>query len=320
MAVEQFSNAPQTTITEDLTDVETDVDVASFAGFPTAAQYRILIESELMLVTAGAGTGTWTVTRGAEGTANVAHSSGATVTHVLTAGAIQQKRADDVATGAYSAIPAAAIAGRLYLPSDSYHISRDTGAAWAHWGPLFPMTPPPAAGSWTWVSQGGATVTQSGSGLWMYCAAENVDIYRMLVVATPAPPYSVVMFLQNLSHALQYPQFFHGWRESASGNCAGLNQYSDSYTIVTNSQKTDSTPKAFANYVSVTARSFFGWIKFEDDGANRSISLSIDGLNWVLFHSVGRTDYITPDQIGWGFGPRNANWSAGLLLASWKVS
>jgi hypothetical protein len=88
MAVEQFSNAPQTTITEDLTDVETDVDVASASGFPAAAQYRILIDSELMLVTAGAGTTTWTVTRGVEGTANVVHSNGATVTHVLTAAAL----------------------------------------------------------------------------------------------------------------------------------------------------------------------------------------------------------------------------------------
>lgn len=94
MAVEQFSNAPQTTITEDLTDVETDVDVSSAAGFPVAAQYRILIESELMLVTAGAGTTTWTVTRGAEGTANVAHASGATVTHILTAGALAQLKTD----------------------------------------------------------------------------------------------------------------------------------------------------------------------------------------------------------------------------------
>jgi len=99
MAVEQFSNAPQTTLTSELADgVDTSVDVASFAGFPAAAQYRILIESELMLVTAGAGTLTWTVTRGVEGTAAVAHSNGSTVTHVLTAGALAQFQTDTLFT------------------------------------------------------------------------------------------------------------------------------------------------------------------------------------------------------------------------------
>jgi len=320
MAVEQFSNAPQTTITEDLTDVETDVDVASFAGFPGAAQYRILIESELMLVTAGAGTGTWTVTRGVEGTANVAHGSGATVTHVLTAGAIAQKRADDVATGVYSAIPAAAIAGRVYLPSDSYHVSRDTGAAWAHWGPVFPMTPPPVVGDWAWVNQGTATITQSGSGLWMYAPAEATDHFHLLVRAAPATPYSVILHVNVIPMHYNYPQAFYGWRQSADGKIAGFVEYSQTSIPVITSSKGDATPKITANYSAANCLLYIEWIKFEDTGVNRIISYGLDGINWIQLHSVARADYIVGDQICWGIGARNATYPFGALLLSWKVS
>ena len=280
MAVEQFSNAPQTTITEDLTDVETDVDVASFAGFPAAAQYRILIESELMLVTAGAGTGTWTVTRGAEGTANVAHSSGATVTHVLTAGAIAQVRED--------------------------------------WG-LFPITPPPVVADWTWVNQGTATITQSGSGLWMYAPAEGTDHFHLLVYAAPATPYAVVLCARMIGMYTTYPQAFYGWRQSSDGKIAGLSQYINVHIPVINSSVGDATPKIVANYDTWNSHELIEWIKFEDDGVNRKISYSPNGLNWILFHSVANNNYLVGDQIGWGIGARSS-YPLGVLLMSWKVS
>jgi hypothetical protein len=68
--------------------------VASSAGFPAAvtgvSQFRIADKaapSEIMIVTNVSGT-TWTVTRGAESTAPVAHSAGFTVYAALTAGVL----------------------------------------------------------------------------------------------------------------------------------------------------------------------------------------------------------------------------------------
>lgn len=52
------------------------------------AQFRILIDSEIMLVTAGSSGTTWTVTRGVEGSTKATHSNGASVYHVLTSGAL----------------------------------------------------------------------------------------------------------------------------------------------------------------------------------------------------------------------------------------
>lgn len=88
-ATEQFANYVATTLNGAINNSVTSITITSATGFPAAAQYRIKIDSEILIVTAGAGTTTWTVTRGAEGTTAASHSNGAAVAHVLTAGALQ---------------------------------------------------------------------------------------------------------------------------------------------------------------------------------------------------------------------------------------
>jgi hypothetical protein len=56
-------------------DTTTTLTVASAAGFPSSGTFTIRVDNELMTVTGGAGTTTWTVTR----TAPVAHNPGAPV-------------------------------------------------------------------------------------------------------------------------------------------------------------------------------------------------------------------------------------------------
>lgn len=63
--------------------------VGSVTGFPGTFPYTLVIDEntvneELVEVTAAAGT-TLTVTRGVDGTAAVAHSSGASVKHTISA-------------------------------------------------------------------------------------------------------------------------------------------------------------------------------------------------------------------------------------------
>lgn len=53
--------------------------VRDFIGFPTTNPYTIRIDTEWLRVTAGAGTTSWTVTRGYNGTTAAAHSDGASV-------------------------------------------------------------------------------------------------------------------------------------------------------------------------------------------------------------------------------------------------
>lgn len=58
----------------------TSISVTSATGFPGSGNYTIQIDSEVLLVTGGQGTTTWTVTRGYNGSAAATHSNGETVT------------------------------------------------------------------------------------------------------------------------------------------------------------------------------------------------------------------------------------------------
>ena len=87
MTTEQFANNAQSTLAADITAISASLVVAVPSLFSTSPQFRIRIDSELMLVTAVSGA-TFTVTRGIEGTTAAPHSNGATVTQIVTAGAI----------------------------------------------------------------------------------------------------------------------------------------------------------------------------------------------------------------------------------------
>jgi Tfp pilus assembly protein PilV len=75
-------NTASTTLSSAITAAATSLTVGSASGFPGSGSYRIRIDDEALTVTAGAGSTTWTVSRGSDGTLGSAHSSGATVTVV----------------------------------------------------------------------------------------------------------------------------------------------------------------------------------------------------------------------------------------------
>jgi Tfp pilus assembly protein PilX len=67
-----------TTLTSAISSSQTTIAVQSAAGFPTS-QFKIRIDDEVMTVTGGYGTTSWTVSRGANGTTAASHASGQTV-------------------------------------------------------------------------------------------------------------------------------------------------------------------------------------------------------------------------------------------------
>jgi hypothetical protein len=68
-----------TTLSGAMNASQTTLSVASSTGFPLTT-FRIRIDDEVMTVTGGFGTGTWTVVRGANGTTAAAHVTSQTVT------------------------------------------------------------------------------------------------------------------------------------------------------------------------------------------------------------------------------------------------
>lgn len=105
---ENFSNEYQTTLNGAINNSVTSLVVTNATGSPTA-NFRIRIDDEYLLVTAKAGT-TFTVTREVEGSAAASHADLAVVTHVLTAGGLNQALSETTGGGSELPIDAAAIA------------------------------------------------------------------------------------------------------------------------------------------------------------------------------------------------------------------
>lgn len=90
---ERFANKSKSTLFSSINASVTSLQVVDASSFPTQAQFRLTIDSEIMLVTGVAGA-TFTVTRGQEGSTAASHAAGATVFHAITAGALDQLRTD----------------------------------------------------------------------------------------------------------------------------------------------------------------------------------------------------------------------------------
>lgn len=58
------------------------------------------------------------------------------------------------------------------------------------------------------------------------------------------------------------------------------------------------------------------WMRMADDGTNRICSFSKDGNNFFQFHSVGRTDFLTPTRNVLSVNPYDH--ATNVTFSSWK--
>ena len=221
-----------------------------------------------------------------------------------------------ITTATQASRQAAAKAGRLFLPSNGYYIERDTGAAWAHWGPLFPMTPPVLA-NFTWVNQGGATAVDTNGGLRMTAPAVSGSNIRILKKSAPATPYTVtVALIPDIIGDFNSVGLL--FRESSSGKCALFTLGSNTGPLkMGNSKFTNSTTYS-ADYsgVTVSPLPIPLFLRIADDGANRILSYSRDGVYFIAWHTIGRTDFLTADEVGLVVHSNSTtNASSGLFLS-----
>ena len=110
MTTEQFANNATTTLNGTITSSATTLIASSTTSFPATPQFRIIIDSEIMLVTGvsgGTSNTTYTVSRGVENTTQASHTNGATISMILTAAAMNQAKVDAVTVRTLSSVKAA---------------------------------------------------------------------------------------------------------------------------------------------------------------------------------------------------------------------
>lgn len=215
-------------------------------------------------------------------------------------------------------------AGRLLFPSDGMFLYRDTGSELAPWGPIYPFTAP-VSGDYSWVNQGSGSVSTTYGGIFFKVPTitPGASTYSLrLRVKSKTGSYKVTMaFLPNFSGPLARGGFC--WRESSTGKLVTfgaecrdtpqgvvLSSYKWTTEVLYNSAYLAQGEGCF-NYSPV-------WLQAEVDGSNRYMRSSADGRNWITLHTVGNTDFMTANQVGFWLDNPFTSYESAMTLLHWK--
>lgn len=222
-----------------------------------------------------------------------------------------------ITSGTYASIPGSPIAGDIYIPTDSfYNLLRYNGSSWDHFKDGMQMVPP-VVGDFTWVNQGDASTATTKGGIFFEAPANGSVNVRIMKKAAPATPYIVT--------AKIIPRLFDtavlaglAFRQSSDGKLQLFGLAFGGVTYLA-SQKYNSATSFNANYTTISISDVGSplFLRIEDNGTNRICSWSTDGQNFVTVHSIGRTDFMTADEIGFTISPSSTVIAAYTLL-SWK--
>jgi hypothetical protein len=282
---ENFANNASTTLNGTINNSTTSVVVTSAAGFPSA-NFRILIGSELMLVTGVSGT-TFTVTRGIEGTGAASHSSGVQVTQIITAGGLLQYITEN-----------AAPAG----PTTSYTQS-----------------------NFTVLNTHGETITDQTGAILLSIPARTAN-FQAILLSRPIPTAKVEAAFDLMAAVASATdlRFMFGYRESATGKMTLMGLFSSGeFAVRHHSAFTDEGTAIVTAGRHIGSNPRF--LKVEKSGSNLLFSISVDGLLWSQIWTETLTTYFTtaPDQVVWGAGVWSAGSSEAsvqMKLMQWNES
>ncbi len=179
---------------------------------------------------------------------------------------------------------------------------------------------PPSTG-WTTTTLGSATFAADGASRLLTVPAVSGDNWR-IEYRTPAAT-SNYTFTAYLDQAfLNTASCFSGICLRSSGGAYIAFGPAAASGMKLGLMKWNSATSYSADYirwdVANTLGSLPNWYRFRDDGTTRFAEVSFNGLDWITVHSVGRTDFLTMSQIGWGMNFNNTSVTNTLRLRSWE--
>lgn len=238
-------------------------------------------------------------------------------------------------SGTRSAMPAAAASnnGAVYYCTDSDAIYQSNGSAWTKirvgGGAISAALADPPATGWTGVNMpaGGSFAADGDSMLLTFPSSGANDNVGYQYRTYPASPFTLITCIEPLvlgaigASTLAWAgigisdgtklALFGPANLSVSGYTDGWNALGYTYGSVT-------TPgTSYGNLSLPRCGGMPKWWKFVDDGTNRKVSFSVNGIDWVPLASETRTTFLTPTRIGI-FGN---NYSGKTILArvrSWS--
>jgi hypothetical protein len=199
----------------------------------------------------------------------------------------------------------AGLGGRILFHTDSPLVGQDTGSALLYWSGLYPVTKPPAFGTWTQVNFGTSTVDQNSGGIYINPTPSASTSLRILALPIPSTPYTLTARIRFASNKVGGGHTLLGWRQSSSGKLVTIGVGTDNtaggafygFTKWTN-------PTLWSANYTVSYHTGAGqnvqYLRITDSGANLSVFISLDGFHWQQFGATQtRTEFMLstgPDQ------------------------
>ncbi len=215
-------------------------------------------------------------------------------------------------------MPAGGIAGQGLTKIDAtdYHTQWVTPSGGGGGGTTRPLVDPTGL-SWSWINQGVATVSLQGAAILLHSPVEGADNWHFRVKSVPTKPYTVIVHFYVGLIPTNYPAIGIGWLRSSDNHFAIGSMRGDEH--LTSSVANSSSFQITGHYVDLngTPSGAWGWMKLTDNSSVRTISLSRDGYNWVLFHSIATNTDVTPDRLIFGLEARSG-FEAALTVDSWE--
>ncbi len=205
----------------------------------------------------------------------------------------------------FSALPAAGTRGTVVYFTDSPYVAVDNGVSYDYYfdGEL---VYPPSTNGWT-VAQ---AYSLSLSGGYLTVSGTNTTPLITVLTNIPAFPFTVTACIGYPTDSPVYAGAGLTWSD---GTKLGPSYYnydtsdpSPYYNV--KPQKWSNTSTFSASYAATfpcRATDKF-WIQLRDDGTNRATYFSTKNSNYVLVHTVSRTDYLTPTLCGFVHRPYSA--------------
>ncbi|OBY91189.1 hypothetical protein A6723_024340 [Pseudomonas sp. AU11447] len=223
-----------------------------------------------------------------------------------------------------ASLPAASTAGNVSLLTDKNILVFDSGTSWLPWGPVNKLVAPPTSG-WSWVNQGTSAITSSAFDQVLTGGAAGAGANVVARVRTaPGTPYTITTHLKAVMAHKAFQSYGLCFRNSTSGAMHIFDVIASDLgltTVAIRSTKFNSGTSFNADYTTVKIPQMANWLRISDNGTNRICSISEDGVNWLVIHTIGRTDFITADQVGFVVGVENSatpNFAPILRVMSWE--
>ena len=301
MAREQVINQGKTTLNGAINSFVTSIIVTDGSVFPSTDQFRVVIGSEIILVTSRS-VNTLTVVRGSESTTAVSHSDNDSINQVLTKAGLQQYMRDwnspffDIAVAPMQLLDGS---GNTLTASDFTNINFSLATK-------------------TDVAGGSILLEQQ-----THSAGDIASIVR----TAPTPPWTITIgWIANLvNESGDFPSCGMIVRDNTTGEIYEIRLVIfDTGTAIQVNTYATPTSAAVAKSAGTTWSGGSGivWAQIEDDNTDLIFRVSTDGLNFRELFKEPRLTFLTPDRVGFAIDAQGtgAVIDAMSTLVAWDES